>query len=102
MNDPSVQQKLQQVLNSYHGTIEYVGYDTLPFLPGWSHYEALKHDPFLFECHEREYAKYSELRERERKKRDHDGCQADEPCLYSNFICHQRCYDQRGLAHAHK
>lgn len=43
------------VLELYHLTLEYVGYRTLPFLPGWSHYEALKYDPVLFEHHEKQY-----------------------------------------------
>lgn len=59
--------QLKRVLNHYHFTLEYVGYDTLPFLPGWSHYEALALDPALFDHHKAKYAEHVALREEQRK-----------------------------------
>lgn len=99
MNEPS---QLQRVLNHYHFTLEYVGYDTLPFLPGWSHYEAIALDPELFEHHKHKYAEHVTLREEQDNEKKHVGCEAKRPCLYSKFICHGTCRDQHGLAHTHK
>lgn len=102
MNELSLEAKFHNVLELYHLTLEYVGYDTLPFLPGWSHYEALALDPALFEHHKQKYAEHVVLREEQRRAKEHVGCLAGEDCLYSPFICHQTCYDNRGMAHAHK
>lgn len=102
MNEPSLEAKFNNVLEHYHWTLEYVGYDTLPFLPGWSHYEALRHDPVLFAHHSQKYAQHRVMRDEQHRAKEHVGCIAGEDCLYSENICHQTCYDQRGLAHAHK
>lgn len=102
MNEKSTIAKFYDVLELYHLTLEYVGYDTLPFLPGWSHYEALRHNPVLFQHHEEKYAEHRVMRDEQRRAIEHVGCITNEDCLYSKSICHQTCYDQRGLAHAHK
>lgn len=96
------QSQLKSVLNHYHYTLEYVGYDTLPFLPGWSHYEAMKLNPELFEHHQAKYAEHVAMRQEEQKARDHVGCEADKDCLYSQWICHCTGYGRYEGAHTHK
>lgn len=96
------QSQLKKVLSHYHLTLEYVGYDTLPFLPGWSHYEALALDPELFAHHKAKYAEHVAKRKEEQKARDHVGCEVGKDCLYSKWICHCNGYGRYRGAHTHK
>jgi hypothetical protein len=61
------------IVENYHCTVEYVGYNTLPYLSGWSHYEVLSRFPEYHEHHSRQYQQHLEIRRKQKEEADHDG-----------------------------
>lgn len=54
---------ISSLAQAIHFTVEYVGYDLLPAVPGWSWYDALrKYDPDLADRHKEQYERHVERR----------------------------------------
>lgn len=63
MDQVVIPKDIEELAKAIHFTVEYIGYDHLPAVPGWSWYDALRrYHPELADFHKEQYERHVERR----------------------------------------